>query len=71
MQLLAAGAAALGLEPQAADGRVVETGAPARQLPPAGLALFALWWAAPLLAVAAPAGPATGTARVNGPRKQP
>lgn len=53
------------------DGRVVETGAPARQLPPAGLALFALWWAAPLLAVAAPAGPATGTARVNGPRKQP
>ena len=32
-----------------ADGATQETGAPARPLPPAGIALFALWCAVPLL----------------------
>ena len=32
-----------------ADGSVTETGAPARPLPPAGVALFALWCMVPLL----------------------
>lgn len=34
-----------------ADGSITDTGAPARPLPPAGLALFALWCAVPLTAV--------------------
>lgn len=33
------------------DGRAVDTGAPARGCPPLGVALFALWCAAPLLAL--------------------
>ena len=32
-----------------ADGSVTDTGAPARPLPPAGVALFALWCMVPLL----------------------